>query len=137
MPKLLMLVSHHGYSSGRAVASFLIFVLLGALMYSIAVWGFQQPFVPFETSPEPVEYVLPFDLARVSIDQGCPGLNVFEYALDVALPLINLGQDTYCRFAPQGAWRWVWSLLHSFYVLVGTALSAVVVLTLTGVLRRD
>jgi hypothetical protein len=31
-----------------------------------------------------------------------PGLNVFEYALDVALPLINLGQDTYCRFAPVG-----------------------------------
>ena len=137
MPNLLMLVSHHGYSSGRAVASFLIFVLLGALMYSIAVWGFDQPFVPFETSPEPVEYVLPFDLARVATDRGCPGLNVFEYALDVALPLINLGQDTYCRFAPEGPWRWVWSLLHSFYVLVGTALSAVVVLTLTGVLRRD
>ena len=72
-----------------------------------------------------------------ALDQGCPGLNVFEYALDVALPLINLGQDTYCRFAPEGPWRWVWSLLHSFYVLVGTALSAVVVLTLTGVLRRD
>jgi len=137
MPNLLMLVSHHGYSSGRAMLSFVVFVLLGALMYSIAVWGFGQPFLPFETSPEPVEYVLPFDLARVATDQGCPGLNVFEYALDVALPLINLGQDTYCRFAPVGPWRWVWSLLHSIYVLVGTALSAVVVLTLTGVLRRD
>ncbi len=137
MPHLLMLVSHHGYGSGRAIASFLIFVVLGALMYSVAVWGFDQPFVPFETSPEPVEYVLPFDLARVATDRGCPGLNVFEYALDVALPLINLGQDTYCRFAPEGAWRSVWSLLHSVYVLVGTALSAVVVLTLTGVLRRD
>ena len=137
MPNLLMLVSHHGYSSGRAMMSFVTFVMLGALMYSIAVWGFGQPFLPFETSPEPVEYVLPFDLARVATDRGCPGLNVFEYALDVALPLINLGQDTYCRFAPEGPWRWVWSLLHSLYVLVGTALSAVVVLTLTGVLRRD
>ncbi len=137
MPNLLMMVSNHGYSSGRAMLSFVVFVLLGALMYSVAVWGFGQPFVPFETSPEPVEYALPFDLARVSTDQGCPGLNVFEYALDVALPLINLGQDTYCRFAPVGPWRWVWSLLHSIYVLVGTALSAVVVLTLTGVLRRD
>jgi hypothetical protein len=137
MPNLLMLVSHHGYSSGRAVASFCVFVLLGALMYSIAVWGFGQPFVPFETSPEPVEYILPFDLARMTTDRGCPQLNVFEYALDVALPLINLGQDTYCRFAPEGPWSWMWSLLHSLYVLVGTALSAVVVLTLTGVLRRD
>jgi hypothetical protein len=137
MPNLLMLVSHHGYSSGRAMLSFVIFVMLGALMYSIALWGFEQPFLPLQVSPEPAEYVLPFDLARVSTDRGCPGLNVFEYALDVALPVINLGQDTYCRFAPEGPWRWVWSLLHSLYVLVGTALSAVVVLTLTGVLRRD
>jgi hypothetical protein len=137
VPNLLMLVSHHGYSTGRAMLCFAIFVLFGALMYSIAVWGFDQPFVPFEISPEPVEYVFPFDLARVKSERGCPGLNVFEYALDVALPFINLGQDTYCRFAPEGPWRGIWSLLHSLYVLVGTALSAVVVLTLTGVLRRD
>lgn len=137
VPNLLMLVSHHGYSTIRAMASFVIFVLLGALMYSVALWGFDQPFLPFQVSPEPVEYVFPFDLVRVKAEQGCPGLNVFEYALDVALPVIDLGEDTYCRFAPDGPWRWVWTLLHSFYVLVGTALSAVVVLTLTGVLRRD
>ncbi len=137
VPRLLMLVSHHGYSSGRAMASFVVFVLLGALMYSVALWGFEQPFVPFEMSPEPVEYVFPFDLFQVAAERGCPGLNVFEYALDVALPVISLGQDTYCRFAPEGSWRWVWAFLHSLYVLVGTALSAVVVLTLTGVLRRD
>ena len=137
VPNLLMLVSHHGYSTGRAMSCFGIFVLLGALMYSIALWGFEQPFVPFEMDPKPVEYVFPFDLARVASERGCPGLNVLEYALDVALPVINLGQDTYCRFAPEGPWRWAWSILHSLYVLVGTALSAVVVLTLTGVLRRD
>ena len=137
LPNVLMLVSHHGYSSVRAMSSFGIFVLLGVLMYSVALWGFEQPFVPFETPPEPVEYVFPFDLTRVTIERGCPGLNVFEYALDVALPVISLGQDTYCRFAPEGPWRWIWSALHSLYVLGGTALSAVVVLTLTGVLRRD
>jgi hypothetical protein len=137
VPNLLMFVSHHGYSTGRAMSCFAIFVLLGALMYSIALWGFEQPFVPFEMSPERVEYVFPFDLTRVTSERGCPGLNVFEYALDVALPVISLGQDTYCRFAPEGTGRWLWALLHSLYVLVGTALSAVVVLTLTGVLRRD
>ncbi len=137
VPNLLMLVSHHGYSTGRAMASFMIFVMLGTLMYSIALWRFDQPFVPLQVSPEPVEYVFPFGLARVSTQAGCPGLNVFEYALDVAVPVIDLGADTYCRFAPDGPWSWVWVLLHSFYVLVGTALSAVVVLTLTGVLRRD
>ena len=137
MPNLLMLVSHHGYSTTRAMLSFVVFVLFGAVMYSVALWGFEQPFVPFEMAPEPTEYVFPFDLARVVTERGCPGLNVSEYALDVALPVISLGQDTYCRFAPEGAGRWFWSLLHSLYVLVGTALSAVVVLTLTGVLRRD
>ena len=50
MPNLLMLVSHHGYSSGRAMLCFVVFVLFGALMYSVAVWGFEQPFVPFEDS---------------------------------------------------------------------------------------
>jgi len=137
MPQLLMLVSHHGYSSGRAISSFGIFVLLGALMYSVALWGFGQPFVPFEASPVPVDYVLPFGLAELQVDAGCPGLDVFEYALDVALPVIDLGQDTYCRFAPEGPWRGLWSVLHSLYVVAGAALSAIVVLTLTGVLRRD
>lgn len=136
-PRLLMLISHHGYSSSRAVLSFLVFVLFGAVMYAAALWGFGQGFVPYEAEAEPVEYVLPFDLARVPAERGCPGLDVLHFALDAALPVIGLGQDNYCRFEPHGPWRWLWLLLHSVYVLAGTALSAVVVLTLTGVLRRD
>jgi len=137
VPNLLMLVSHHGYSSGRAMLSFVILVMLGTLMYSVALWGFEQPFLPLQVEPAPAEYVFPLGLARVATERGCPGLNVFEYALDIALPVISLGQDSYCRFAPEGPWTWLWTLLHAIYVLVGTALSAVVVLTLTGVLRRD
>jgi hypothetical protein len=38
---------------------------------------------------------------------------------------------------PVGPFRWLWLLLHSLFVIAGAALSAVVVLTLTGVLRRD
>jgi len=37
-----MLISHHGYSSGRAVLSFLIFVLLGTAIYATALFGFGQ-----------------------------------------------------------------------------------------------
>jgi hypothetical protein len=137
LPSLLMFVSHHGYSSSRAVVSFLTFVLLGACLYATALWGFGQGFVPFEAAQGPVTYTLVFDLAPLPVERGCPGLDVLHYALDAALPVISLGQDTYCRFDPQGPWRWLWMLLHSVYVLAGTALSAVVVLTLTGVLRRD
>jgi hypothetical protein len=136
-PRLLMLVSQHGYSTSRAVLSFVIFVLLGGAMYATALFSFQQPFLPVEAPPEPVTYRFLFDFAQLATDRGCPGLDVMHYALDAALPVIDLGQDLHCRFSPEGTLRWLWLLLHSLYVIAGAALSAVVVLTLTGVLRRD
>lgn len=137
LPRLLMLVSQHGYSTSRAVLSFLIFVLLGTAMYAIALFAFQQPFLPVEAAPEPVTYQFGFGLLQVTATRGCAGLDVMQYALDAALPVIDLGQDLHCRFSPQGPARELWLLLHSVYVITGAALSAVVVLTLTGVLRRD
>ena len=136
-PRLLMLLSHHGYSTGRAVCSFLIFVMLGAVMYTVAVRDFGQPFFPFEQPPEATIYTLPLGLGDVAAPLGCPGLDTLHYALDFALPFINLGQDTFCRFVPNGSARWLWLALHNLYGLLGAALSAVVVLTLTGLLRRD
>ena len=136
-PNLLMLVSRYGYSTSRAVLSFLVFVLMGAAMYATALYGFKQPFVPVEHDPEPVTYTTAFGLATVSMEQGCPGLDVVHFALDAALPVIDLGQDMRCRFTPEGPGRWIWLLLHSFFVIAGAALSAVVILTLTGVLRQD
>jgi len=136
-PSLLMLISHHGYSSSRAVLSFLIFVLLGTAMYATALFGFGQPFLPVEGDPEPVVYEFAFGAVRATSEHGCPGLHVMHYALDAALPVIDLGQDLRCRFSPDGQLRWIWLLLNSFYVITGAALSAVVVLTLTGVLRQD
>ncbi len=136
-PHLLMLISHHGYSTSRAVFSFLVFVVLGAVMYTAAIGIFEQPFFPFEQPPEPTTYILPAGLGSVDTPLGCPGLDTIQYALDFALPVINLGQDTFCRFVPAGSLRWLWLTLHSLFAIFGAALSAVVVLTLTGVLRRD
>ena len=136
-PRLLMLISHHGYSTSRAVISFVLFVLLGAVMYTLAVQHFGQPFFPFEQPPEPTTYTLPFGLGEMNVPLGCPGLDTLHYALDFALPVIDLGQDSFCRFVPNGPVRWLWLSLHSLYGLFGAALSAVVILTLTGVLRRD
>ena len=136
-PHLLMLVSLHGYSTSRAVVSFLAFVILGAVMYTAAVSTFGQPFFPFEQPPEPTTYILPVGLGTVDAPLGCPGLDTVQYALDFALPVIDLGQDTFCRFVPVGPARWLWLTLHSLFAIFGAGLSAVVVLTLTGVLRRD
>ncbi|MFT5043016.1 MAG: hypothetical protein ACI8TX_004013 [Hyphomicrobiaceae bacterium] len=136
-PKLLMLISQHGYSTGRAMMSFLIFVLFGAAMYATALFIFQQPFLPIENPPEPVNYEFAFGLAQLATERGCPGLDVLHFALDAAMPVIDLGQDLRCRFTPEGPGRGFWLFLHSAYVIIGAALSAVVVLTLTGVLRQD
>ena len=136
-PNLLMLISQYGYSTSRAVVSFLVFVLLGTAMYATALFGFGQPFLPVESDPEPVTYQFAFGALQATAERGCPGLHVMHYALDAALPVIDLAQDMRCRFTPDGAWRWLWLLLHSLYVITGAALSAVVVLTLTGVLRQD
>lgn len=136
-PRLLMLISQHGYSTSRAVASFLVFVLLGTLMYASALFVFDQSFVPVENPPETVTYEFAFGLAKRTTEYGCPGLDPLHYALDAAMPVIDLGQDQRCRFMPSGPLRWLWLLLNSFYVIAGAGLSAVVVLTLTGVLRRD
>jgi uncharacterized protein YjbI with pentapeptide repeats len=136
-PHLLMLVSHHGYSTSRAVFAFLAFVILGAVMYTAAIGIFDQPFFPFEQPPEPTTYILPIGLGTVDAPLGCPGLDTVQFALDFALPVINLGQDTFCRFVPEGPARWLWLTLHSLFAIFGAGLSAVVVLTLTGLLRRD
>jgi hypothetical protein len=134
---MLMLISNHGYSTSRAVFSFLLFVLMGAAMYTLAVRNFGQPFFPFEQPPEPTTYTLPVGLGQVSAPLGCPGLDTLQYALDFALPVIDLGQDTFCRFVPEGSARWLWLTLHSLFGIFGAGLSAVVVLTLTGLLKRD
>jgi hypothetical protein len=76
-------------------------------------------------------------MLQTTAERGCPGLHVMHYALDAALPVIDLAQDMRCRFTPDGPLRGFWLLLHSIYVITGAALSAVVVLTLTGVLRQD
>ncbi len=136
-PKLLMLISQHGYSTSRAMMSFLIFVLLGAAMYATALFVFQQPFLPIENPPEAVNYEFAFGLLQLATERGCPGLDVLHFALDAAMPVIDLGQDLRCRFTPEGPGRGLWLFLHSAYVVIGAALSAVVVLTLTGVLRQD
>jgi len=136
-PNLLMLISQYGYSTRRSVASFLVFVLFGAALYATALFGFGQPFMPVESDPQPVTYEFAFGLLQSTAELGCPGLDVLQYALDAALPVIDLDQDTRCRFTPEGPMRWLWLLLHSFYVIAGAALSAVVILTLTGVLRQD
>jgi hypothetical protein len=137
VPGLLMLVSRHGHSSARAIASFFLFIALRSALYGTALWGFDQPFVPVERDPTPSEYTAAFGLLHARHSEGCPALVIPFFALDAALPVVDIGQASTCRFDPRGPTRWIWLALHSIYTVLGAALSAVVVLTLSGLLRRD
>jgi len=135
--RLLLWVSLHGYSSARALAAFVLFIAFGSVLYGTALWGFDQPFVPVEHDPEPTEYVTAFGWLRTTHVEGCPALVVPFFALDAAMPIVDVGQSSTCRFEPTGEARWLWLLLHSIYSVLGAALSAIVVLTLSGLMRRD
>jgi hypothetical protein len=137
LPRLLLVSSLHGHSSGRALLSFTIYIALGMLLYGTALYGFDQPFVPTESDPTPAQYTSLFGLLETTHARGCSALQLPLYPLDLALPLVDMGQSSTCRFDPQGGARWLWGLLHSAYAIGGAALSAVVVLTLSGILRRD
>jgi hypothetical protein len=60
-----------------------------------------------------------------------PPFHAFAYALDVLLPIVDLGQQD--RWNPQGAAQW-WSYVS---ILSGWVLSTAVVAALTGLLKKD
>lgn len=57
------------------------------------------------------------------------------YALDVMVPLLDLRQENKCTIssAPEA---WVWRFLKAFYAIWGGVLTAMILLTLTGVIRK-
>ena len=64
----------------------------------------------------------------------CDGITVELYALDLFLPLIDLGQTAKCEVREsQRLWRWA----ASFYAICGWLVVSLAALTFSGVLRRD
>ncbi len=87
--------------------------------------------------------------------QACNGaIEPALYAIDVALPIIDLGQERRCApgrtaraelspgtpVSPQSDWRWLegvalWRWAHALYALLGAILSALTVITFSGILK--
>ncbi len=118
---LLDVTSYYGYSPVRAALSLLILIAIGsALAYLV---NLQDAFVLSNTDSNPD---LPFD----------PIL----YALDTAIPLIDLNQESVWAIdpkkfpAPIGDFPVVW--LKAIYEIIGLLLVSILVLTLTGTLRE-
>ncbi len=143
-----------GFSGGRAVSVLSLWILLGTMMFGAhAFTGSFSPaeavmmgrhtvgmnthttLMPFPTKPKPGQ-----DLnsgLHQTVSRGCPGLVAPLYAIDVILPVIEFGQRRACAFDPLGPLAPLWRWLHLFYALIGAVLSAITVVTLTGLLRRD
>ncbi|HHI82415.1 MAG TPA: hypothetical protein ENJ99_04605 [Rhizobiales bacterium] len=145
--RFLNLTSDFGYSGLKAVLSLLIWLAIGTTMYG--AHAFAGNFGPadevalgrHDTKADSLVYWLPpsapaHEKWRKTV-RGCPGLVSPVYALDVMLPLIGLGQRRLCAFDPQGPAAPLWRFWHAFYAIMGAILSAIAILTLTGLLRKE
>jgi hypothetical protein len=119
---ILKETSDYGYSPWLAVRSLALFIVLGAL---VAGW-------------------LNMHGAMVLASTDSAPQNRFDalvYALDSALPIIDLGQDSVFTIdvAKVSSWPWtgeIISLAKALYQMIGLILASITVLTLTGTLRE-
>ena len=155
------LIAGHGYSPRRAALSTLLFAAAGAVLLTVALSLGLIVFVPVEidlvTTAPPTRYLigLPSDwLASlpawlsalkgleqhtlVQAPHGCPALVTPLYALDLIVPLLDLGQESSCRLeTPGGIAGGSVQAARALYQILGAVMTAILITTLTGVLRRD
>jgi hypothetical protein len=115
--QLLSLTSAYGYAPGRAAAVVAAFVALGALAaWAIATAG---------------------GIAAADGDGSGTPFNPILYALDVAVPFLDLGQDERWTVAAAGPVPvWAIQVGHAVYRLAGLVLVSITVLTFSGILRE-
>lgn len=57
------------------------------------------------------------------------------YAIDVAVPVLDLNQESKCTIS-SGSHAWGWRIGKQLYAIVGALITALTVLTVSGILRR-
>lgn len=118
---LLGLTSDYGYSPGKASAATLILVLLG----TIAAWGL---YAAGAIVPENAE-------------QGSAAFSPLLYAIDVAVPFLDLGHDGDWSIDPGKLAYWpgqtlALGLAEALYRLAGLVMLSITVLTFSGILHE-
>lgn len=143
----MRLVANHGYSPAQAVFVTAVYWMIGVLVITVGLkFGLLEFFM---TNPPPgpaeVDYVAPglpgisaaTDLVVSGTANGCPALVTPLYALDLIIPILDLGQESACRLETHGVVGGVVQTGRVVYQLFGAILTAITVTTLTGVLRKD
>ncbi len=149
LPDLLMQILGYGYSRSRALAWTVAWWGLGV----VGIWLFLL-YGPLEFKRvhptvinQPMVYVAPGwdratgqwqgEHAYARTEDGCRGVIVPVYALDLMLPIADLGQAADCRLESSGTWGGVAQLGRTLYQIIGAVLIAVLGISLTGLVRKD
>lgn len=118
---LLGLTSDYGYSPGKASAATLILITLGA----IAAWSLHA-----------FGAIVP-----AAADDGSAVFSPLLYAIDVAVPFLDLGHDGDWRIDPGKLAPWpgkslALGLAEALYRLAGLVMLSITVLTFSGILHE-
>lgn len=157
--RLMDLVSGFGFSASRALFTIGLLVVAGGVALTGLLSAGLIAFAPQETvsltEAPPTSYpwaisfkalteqfhgpTWPLKLGGggIVVAHGCPSLNPGVYALDLIIPLLDLGQESACRMEVEG---WTGGLIQAgraIYQIAGALMSALLITILTGVLRRD
>jgi hypothetical protein len=118
---LLGVTSNYGYSPGRATIASLLLIAVGAL----AAWGLDR-----------AGAVVPQDL-----DAAVGPFSPLLFAIDVAVPFLDLGHDGAWRIDPGQLPQWpgrtlAMGLAEALYRLAGLVMLSITVLTFSGILHE-
>ena len=156
----------HGLFATRGILTFLAFWLFGTIMFDYANYGrigyplngaepvWTLPWPRFDARHEPLLVVdtlavstfmsssegpvmaMQPDGAPTQHEQQCGNrVDSLLYALDVMVPLLELKQEEKCSIANRDD-AWPWRLAKLGYAVIGAVVTSLVLLTLSGVLRR-
>jgi hypothetical protein len=153
----------YGLSSRRAIASSALYLAVGTFAFDIANYGSFRV-LPVGTNVERKAArgqqirvpVLIVDSQHVTVANSSPGANSLPtpsqpdelpcgdqvesllYALDVMLPLIDLKQEDKCTVSSRDTvGATAWRFFKAVYSIVGAYVSSMLILTVSGVLRRS
>jgi len=146
------LVANHGYSPVRALVVTMAYWLIGAVIITAGLRLGMLEF--FMTNPPGARATLDYvaflprswssfqhpaaaDLVVAGTANGCPALVTPLYALDLIIPVLDLGQESACRLETHGVIGGLVQTGRVLYQLFGAILTAITITTLTGVLRKD
>lgn len=124
----------YGLSPEKALGTFVILWLAGALATQVALTGWTVSWDPLLFFPQGADPVLAVVNEGVVTHRPCRGnINAIWYALDSFVPLIDLKQESRCDIRPE---RWGWVAAKSWYALLGWLVTSLAALTVSGLLRR-